>query len=224
MCDYLRKLAEELAKPSWMAGTGLPLLVTFLGLVLAYQFWRHQMASDRALRAADRRQSAANQLGAALEAALEEFRQTPATDPWWGSHYWHAQVSVQREVSEALLSLHDTALAELALLIDDIGAAWQACLIGARRLESPPDKEFHKDAMRYTLGPYLEAFLTAATALRLWNGEGTVPESPSGVQHQHVGGDRNAWGKERITDYQERIRGKRGVILRKPVGVLLWSE
>ena len=73
MGDYLSGLWHVLAKPDWLANTGVPILATFIGLYVAYGFLKRQLASDERLRRGDQRREIAARLGRELVAVASEM-------------------------------------------------------------------------------------------------------------------------------------------------------
>jgi hypothetical protein len=74
--------------PEWAADTGIPLLVTLAGLVVAHVFLTRQLNSDSLLRRGDHRPEAPSALGKALAQAALELERRPAEDKWWRQPCW----------------------------------------------------------------------------------------------------------------------------------------
>jgi hypothetical protein len=211
-----------LVTPEWVANTGLPLLVTLLGLLAAYTFLRRQLRSDRALRRADRRQEAALKLGAEIAEALARF-QSDARDPFWQQMNWVDGRPLTQARAEALLSLDDTSLPELTSLIHDMECAWTACVVAARRQNPTPDLALHRHAVQGVTMPYREAMLSQSISMRMWDGIGTVPESVSPSSPVHAPDeDPREWMQSRKSEYEGTFSGK--ILLVKPIGTRLWDR
>jgi hypothetical protein len=219
--SYLEKLWSSIIAPEWMANTGVPLLVTLLGLFVGYMFLRRQLKSDHVLRTADRWQNASLTLGTTIAQALERF-ELPASDPFWAESSWPDKGNLMRARADALLSLAPAELPELGKLIRDVDSVWMCCLSRARRLDSPPDKAIHRHAVRQTLRPYLEALKTQSVLLRKWEGLGPVPEEELDPAVPHIPvEDYGDWIRARKEEYQDALGG---LNLVKPIGQPLWSS
>lgn len=220
--SYLEKLWSSIITPEWMANTGLPLLVTLLGLVVGYIFLRRQLKNDHVLRTADRWQNATLTLGTTIAHVLERF-ELPATDSFWANYAWPDREKLMRARADALLLLAPAELTELSKLIHDVESAWSACLISAGRRNPPPDKALHRNAVKRTLQPYLEALKKQSEMLRSWEGLGPVPgeELDPAVSHIPVV-DYKDWMRARRNEYEGV--GRNGVSLEKPLGQPLWSS
>ena len=220
---YFKKILSVLESPEWLANTGLPLLVTLIGLGAAYTFLRRQLKSDLNLRTADRLQQAASALGFALYTAVEHF-ELPASDPFWKHNRWPDHEEVEKAVLEARLSLAGKELPELARLVADVDAVWMACMFGAIRAEPPPDTAFHRHAVQVSLRPFLKPLSEYSTALRMWDGLGGIPDArtPPGLLHAPTS-DLNDWAKARRTEYEDRLNGRDGISLVKSSGQRLWE-
>ena len=171
---YFKKFLSVLKSPEWLANTGLPLLVTLVGLVAAAIFLRTQLKSDRNLRTADRRQQAGLVLGFALSTAVERF-ELPASDSFWTHNRWPDHEELEKAILEMRLALAGKELPELARLVEDVDKVWMACMFGAIRAEPHPDTAYHRHAVQVSLRPFLSPLSEYSIDLRIWNGLGKYP-------------------------------------------------
>lgn len=220
--EYWSALLCEVQTVSWMASTGLPLFLTIIGLYLAVRLVKRQLKSDRKLRSADRRQEASNRLGIATLEETTRFRHAQLRDDWWTSNTWESQPILTAQVSDAGASLPAEIIDHFQTLVQDIGDAWVSCQVAVRRSGLNPDRANHVDSVRYVLNPYVDALDASAETLRRWNGEDPPPTLESNIDHSRR--DRSQWSRARQEEYEQRLAGKRGLRLHKPIGEQLWPR
>lgn len=151
MCDYWNDVWALVVSAEWMANTGLPLLSTVLGLVIAYWFVRKQLRSDRALRHADHKREAATRLGSALIQTSRRLKATGTDSPWWQAPSWSDSAHISEAIGEARGILPNELLDSLHGVASAIEDMWLACYVSAKAHK--PDARFHAIAMQRVLAP-----------------------------------------------------------------------
>ena len=154
-----------------MADTGIPLLITLCGLLVAYLFFRSQLKSDRVLRRADFSQSVASPLGEVMVSASDEFRKYVWNSKEWRYFTWPAGKVVLDAVHQAQLRL--SGFDSFNQFVVSTAILWRGCYQGA--IEENALMEAHQDTIREILDPYMFELLIVGRELVSWDGEGAAP-------------------------------------------------
>lgn len=216
-CDYARQLWAELLTPEWMATTGLPLLLTLVGLVLAYIFLARQLRSDRQLRAADRQVAAASTLGRRIGEDTRAIFDLAYNDPAWLAP--NSPLDLWPAVTEAEIHLpsHVEYLEEVSALTRDISRGWSWMSL-LRPEGGAPTTPGHAHAAYRVLEPYLLALEEMGSDLRAWDGLAPLEVNPARrVDHVPVGAgrinpERKAWLTRVEAAYRARIDAQTGPV------------
>jgi hypothetical protein len=154
-----------------MADTGLPLMATVGGLLVAYLFLRRQLQNDRTLRRADIRRADALPVGDAMLMAAVKFESAEAGDPYWSEEHWPGAPAVLEAGRRARLAVPE--LFDGLGLVTVVISCWAACYGGA--LEENPPLVAHHAAVAEILGPLISVMRATGLGLISWDGEGPVP-------------------------------------------------
>lgn len=226
MKDYSSGVWDVIATPAWMATTGLPLLVTLLGLVVGYLLFRRQMVSDKRLRRADHRREAARGLSSALTRAAWCLQRTSTDDAWWTRDLWADESGLRDALSLATRELPGELTRPVERLVSSASETWRACI--TRAVRRNPDARFHATAMRDSLAPFVSAIEAAAVSLAAWDGDSTLASTygEPGVENapsRETAPDAwRIWWEIQSGRYEsilESLEGRHGISLAKPGGV-----
>jgi hypothetical protein len=181
MCTggWLDKFLCRLGEPAWAADVGLPLVVTLLGLGLAYIFLTHQIRHDVQLRRADRITPIVAELGLATLEAVQHMDDEDSDADYWLSTSWPEWSQIHDALNRAQTKMRETsAFRELLAVARDISWAWSACAQRRKHLEQTgfvPDRVSSSYAIDATLIELRRAAVDFAEALIQWEGFGEVP-------------------------------------------------
>lgn len=158
-----------------MADTGIPLLATLAGFLVAYLFFRHQIRTDRALRRADHRREASTALGAALVKASEMHATCEQDALEWASQTWSMEAEIFQAISRAWVLFPDDEIEPLWDFTASISRLWKQLHSVALKTGTDISVHAHAFGMSSVIQPLiLDLRLTASDLLR-WDGEGALP-------------------------------------------------
>lgn len=168
MGDYLSGLWHVLAKPDWLANTGVPILATFIGLYVAYGFLKRQLASDERLRRGDQRREIAARLGRELVAVASEMNGWMWWDEIWQRACWPRYDALKALTKEARLLLPEEAIGDFRNILSSINYVFVRCANEGRARGA--DLNFHVLAVKRILVPYSNTLTWAGNDLIAWDG------------------------------------------------------
>lgn len=189
----MRSLWHELTAASWVANTGIPLLLTLAALVFGFWSVRRQLQHDRLLMTAENLARAARTLGATvLRAAMPlggVFRsEDPSTTlgvPVWRSLYWFDAGG--EKITVALWEARAAGLVgDLIDGLEQTNHALERAWARLRDLRRQTVRDWGEDPMGtldvpavMAVGPHTDRLNALAGALLRWDGLGPLPSIDS---------------------------------------------
>ncbi|WP_133055994.1 MULTISPECIES: hypothetical protein [Mycolicibacter] len=165
-----RHVVKILKTAEWFANTGIPLMATLVGLMVAFLFLRQQLRSDRELRRADHRRDAAGELGEVLIKSGTQLAKSQPFDAFWLSAHWPQYEVINDVIRVAAPILPPGSIGSVRALVDLVAEIWALAHIG-----SVFNSRNGRELVQSVLGAHPTTLIVLGERLLAWSGEGPMP-------------------------------------------------